>query len=906
MKKIYLPACLLFLTGACMQAQPVIFADSSELLQSITGFVNYSDCVVDVNNDYLDDIVRVGEKGVFIDYQQKDNSFLRRQLNFSVHSTPSWSICAGDLDNNSYNDFLFAGSSLVSFVIANSNATDYSENVMPGLIESQRSTIADINNDGWLDAFVCHESGQSIPYRNLGDGMMIPDSNLIITSNLVGNYAALWLDYDVDGDIDLYISKCWESALPGDSIRTNLMYRNNSDGTFTEVAGQLGLNDNAQTWSTAFEDFDNDGDLDAFIINHDFANRLMRNNGDGTFTDVIHGSGIDSLDLIGYEAQAADFNNDGFIDLFTDLTIGLYLCHGDMTFTGQDIPFSPGGIGDVNNDGALDVMQDNKLWINNGNENHWVKINLYGIISNHNGIGARIELYGDWGIQVREVRSGEGYSPMNTLTKHFGLGNFDFIDSLIVRWPSGIISKLNNLKSDTSYLIPEALCLLPSIMLDVNGTIELCSWESIAIPGPLGFLNYQWSNGDTSRIGIFDKEGNYYLVVTDSSGCVAISQAVEVKIIEDQKPVITAMGSTRFCEGDTFVLTSSPGENYRWSTGQQLQQSIEVTESGSYAVAVDAICFDGQITSDPFQVLALPSPPPMASDVFLFPGDSALLTATGENIHWYDQPVGGTLLNIGSEFQTSSLGSSVTFYIESQHIYPAEMQSGGKVDTTGPGGLPEQNGHLDFETWEPFILNSVTVYVPEGGPQGVRFIQLLTNDSLIATKSFNVVEGLNVLNLDFNVPVGKHILITPQGNLFRNTGALDYPYPIGDAGQITGSSNGDGYYYYFYDWKITKPEITCISERLPFNVIVSSTEDWKNKDDIFIYPNPSKDILQIVTTEDNLPVHLTLINATGKEIFSQTMFDKESSIILGTYPAGSYMIRVIQNDKLYFKKIVIQ
>lgn len=906
MKKIFIAAFWYLIAGTWLQAQPVIFVDSSELLQPVTGFVNYSDCVVDVNNDYLDDIVRVGEKGVFIDYQQKDSSFFRRQFNFSVQSTPSWSICAGDLDNNSYNDFLFAGSSLVSFVMADSNATDYSENVMPGLIESQRSTIADINNDGWLDAFVCNESGQSIPYRNLGNGVMIPDSNLIITSNLVGNYAALWLDYDIDGDIDLYISKCWESALPGDSIRTNLMYRNNGDGTFTEVAGQLGLNDNAQTWSTAFEDFDNDGDLDAFIINHDFANRLMRNNGNGTFTEVIHGSGIDSLDLIGYEAQAADFNNDGFIDLFTDLTTGLYLGHGDMTFTGQDIPFSPGGTGDVNNDGAIDVMQDNKLWINTGNENHWIKINLYGISGNHNGIGARIELYGDWGIQVREVRSGEGYSPMNSLTKHFGLGNSETIDSLIVHWPTGIISKLNNLKSDTSYVIPEASCLLPNISLDINGPISLCSWESIPIPGPYGYLKYQWSNGDTSRITVLDKEGNYYLVVTDSSGCVAISQTVEVKILEDQKPVITAIGSTKFCEGDTLVLESSPGENYRWSTGELLQQSIEVTESGSYTVAVDAICFDGQITSDPIQVIALPSPPPMASDVFLFPGDSALLIATGENIHWYDQPEGGMLLNVGAEFQTSSLDSSVTFYIESQHIYPAEIQSGGKFDSTGAGGLPEQNGHLIFETWQPFVLSSVNVYVPEGGPQGVRFIQLWTNDILMATKSFNVVEGLNVLNLDFDVQPGQHILTTPQGNLFRNTGHIDYPYLIGDVGLITGSSNGDGFYYYFYDWKITKPAITCISERIPFNVILSATENWMVKDEIFIYPNPANNLLQIIIIEDNLPVLLTIFNTTGTEVYNKTLVEKESSIMLDTFPPGSYLVRLIQNGQVYFKKIVIQ
>ena len=161
----------------------------------------------------------VGEKGVFIDYQKPDSSFFQSQFNFPVQSPPSWSICAGDLDHNRLNDLLFAHSSSVSFVKAIDNGSDYKEDLMPGIVESQRSTIADINNDGWLDAFVCHESGESVPYRNLGNGIMIPDSTLIETSDLVGNYAAIWTDYDNDGDIDLYISKCWESALPGEPVR---------------------------------------------------------------------------------------------------------------------------------------------------------------------------------------------------------------------------------------------------------------------------------------------------------------------------------------------------------------------------------------------------------------------------------------------------------------------------------------------------------------------------------------------------------------------------------------------------------------------------------------------------------------------------------------------------------------
>jgi len=891
----------------CLFAQPVVFIQQSELLNPIGGFTSYADCVVDMNGDYLDDVVRVGGKGVFIDYQQRDGSFFQHQFNFPVQSPPSWSICAGDLDNNGYNDLLFASSTSVSFVLANENGTDYAETLMPGLVESQRSTMADINNDGWLDAFVCHESGQSVPFRNEGDGTMTLDTNLIHTSDLPGNYAAIWTDYDNDGDIDLYITKCLEGTLPGDIIRTNLLYRNNNDGTFTEVGAQAGVDDNAQSWSTSFEDFDNDGDFDAFVVNHDFANRLFRNNGDGTFTDVIIDSGIDPFDLEAFENSSGDFNNDGFMDIFAELTFRLYLGHGDLTFTGQEGPVIPGGVGDLNNDGFLDLMHFSEAWLNEGNTNHWLKINTVGIESNRNGIGARVEIYGSWGRQIREVRSGQSYSPMSSLTTHFGLGDSDKIDSLIIRWPSGIITKWSDMISDTTYLIPEASCLLPSISLDVTGKIMLCPGDTISLQAPAGFINYQWSNGDTTQFTYLNKEGVYYLIVKDSLGCVSISDQVEVELIEESPPVITAESGIRFCEGDTITLTSSPGLNYRWSTGEILKQSIEVTQSGSYTVAVDAICFAGQITSEPRNVIALPSPSPDVSDVYLFPGDSILLMATGENIHWYDQPVGGTLLGLGSTLQTSSLETNATYYVESHHQYPGEIQSGGKPDTTGTGSLPLQDGYLFFESWEPFTLLSVTVYVPQGGPQGIRFVQLYSNDSLVGSKPFTVQTGMNVLELNFEVPVGKHFLRCPQGNLFRNTGPLNYPYPIGEVGQITGSSNGENYYYYFYDWKILKPEIECVSERIPVNVIVTANENIRNDIDVKIYPNPSSDNLYLEFNDNVIPIGLKIIDVFGRVVFHKTIRESKGfTLILGDNPPGIYFLQFVKNDTLCSKRIILQ
>src|SRR4029079_6685610 len=104
--------------------------------------------------------------------------------------------------------------------------------------------------------------------------------------------------------------------------------------------------------------------------------------------------------------------------------------------------------------------------------------------------------------------------------------------------------------------------------------------------------------------------------------------------------------------------------------------------------------------------------------------------------------------------------------------------------------------------------------------------------------------GENVLDLDFQIGVGNYILDCPQGNLFRNSGNVSYPYAIGQAGQITGSSHGEDYYYYFYDWKIKTDEFSCSSERVTVHVIVTG-EEVLEEGPLQLYPNPGSDFVEL-------------------------------------------------------------
>jgi len=199
LRRLFSLGLLLFCSLSMLAQQPVTFTNSSSQLANIGsgGFV--PDCAVDMNNDGLDDVVRVRNNGLSIDYQNAGGGFSHFLFPMNWQNFPDWSIAAGDIDGNGYNDLLFGGGSRVSFVYANSSGSAYTEDFHSQYIFSQRSTFSDIDNDGDLDAFVCHDVDESHPYENDGTGTLTLNQNLIQTADMPGNYAAQWCDFDNDG-----------------------------------------------------------------------------------------------------------------------------------------------------------------------------------------------------------------------------------------------------------------------------------------------------------------------------------------------------------------------------------------------------------------------------------------------------------------------------------------------------------------------------------------------------------------------------------------------------------------------------------------------------------------------------------------------------------------------------------
>lgn len=510
---------------------------TSQTVAGITG--GYNNCIVDMNGDYKDDIVSAIDNTHFaVSYQQTGGAF--STTTFTVANTtvqPSWSIAAGDYDNNGYNDLVYGSGSGITLLKANADGSAYATFRKPQSYLTQRTNFVDINDDGKLDVFVCDDNSPNRYYYNDGAGNILEQNQGGLgTFPTGGNYASLWFDYDNDGDIDMHMSKCGQG---GSGVGGNIdeMYRNNGDGTYTNVASAAGLAAPEQSWSSAIGDFNNDGWMDIILgVNStsDGNTKVLRNNTDGTFTSVTAGSGYDTVFSTGREYVTQDFDNDGFLDV---LGSGNTIMFGDGNFhfvaNPNTYPLSTVDrpIGDLNNDGFLDIQNGTSVLFNNGNTNKWLNINLQGNLSNRNGIGARIEIYGPWGRQIRDVQSGTGFQNMSTLTAHFGLGTATQIDQIIVKWPSGVIDALNNVNANQNLLIVEASSPL--------GTADFTSSDFSLYPVPAkSLLNIKTNSNLTfTKAQLFDIAGRIVLdapVSNNSINVESLTSGTYILLLTDQ------------------------------------------------------------------------------------------------------------------------------------------------------------------------------------------------------------------------------------------------------------------------------------------------------------------------------------------------------------------------------------
>ena len=374
------------------------------------------------------------------------------------------SFCAawGDYDNDGWLD-LYIGNGIARKGNANTlyrnngdgTFADVSEQagVDDGLRATIGATWGDYDNDGWLDLYVVNNGGACALYHNEGDGTF---SDVTQQAGVIGplfGFVAFFLDYDNDGWLDLFVSssaqtvvEVIQSAISGKpslfSGNRCYLYRNNRDGTFTDLTQKAGLDRTLGTMAATYGDINNDGYQDLYLANGGPAmdrfepDLIFLNNGNGTFAEISAAAGLHIIGK-GHGTTMADYDNDGDLDIYSP----------------------QGGVG-----GNAGQAQQNMLLRNEGTANNWLFIELIGSakaqtsplqLSNRDGIGAKVTVRLAEAILYAEVNGGSGFGVTNSLPLEFGLGTATRVDAVEVRWPSGFIDRFADVPINQTFVIVE-------------------------------------------------------------------------------------------------------------------------------------------------------------------------------------------------------------------------------------------------------------------------------------------------------------------------------------------------------------------------------------------------------------------------------------------------------------------
>ncbi len=441
----------------------------------------------DFNNDGWDDLTFASSNGNPVYFFQNNSGTLSMiSLNLVDNLNDTRQVNWVDIDNDGDNDLFVVSNNASNRLYLNDGSMNFTDitvtsGISTATMQSWGGSWGDYNNDGYLDLFLSNRDianglQPNLLYRNNGNNTFTDVSNSAgISSSNHLSFCASFFDFNNDGWQDIYIAN--------DRFTTsNILYKNNGNGTFTDVSASSGTNIIMDAMSTTIDDYNDDGYLDIYITNTASGNYFLRNNGDETFTNVANSTGT-TFNSIAWGAVFLDADNDTDLDLYVSgmrdgtngqLPSAFYENLGSGSFT---IPTNAGfsndtaesfsnAIGDINNDGLPDITvlnkepRDNFLWVNtNSDGNNWLKVTLEGTTSNRMGIGSWIEISVNGNKQYRYTLNGEGYTSQNSGSEFFGLGNNTTIDYVKVSWLSGVEDILYNVSSNQQLHIVESSTL---------------------------------------------------------------------------------------------------------------------------------------------------------------------------------------------------------------------------------------------------------------------------------------------------------------------------------------------------------------------------------------------------------------------------------------------------------------
>ncbi|MFT5143939.1 MAG: hypothetical protein ACI84D_002570, partial [Thalassolituus oleivorans] len=509
--------CLIIIFALGQRAQAQTFVDASQLILSppAAGVSFSAITVADFNGDGRTDIYHPGR----LYRQQVDGTYLDILLNSGITIEGQFPLVAlpGDRNADGLLDLAILDQLPGSRYYDNVNAEQYrlanGERSLSIQTLSTGGVWADFDVDGRLDLFVGASDGQNQLYLSNILGTFTNASDFKLTSSAPGGCGLAIADWDGDLDLDVYVAACL-----GTNVNSLMEYDSVRD-RFTDRAGAEGVQSFRYSYSAVWLDYDNDGWQDLFVVNARFdvengRNQLYRNLGGTSFQEVAEGAGVaggPSTPRRG--SAAADFNNDGWTDLYVTLDSGrhqLYMNQGDGTFLERGLGVLPGTPGtsiataaDVNDDGWIDLIYGlpaGHTLLLNGGENNWTKIALRHPGQNRRGIGARIQIKAGGLTQTKQmVPGGGGVSQSMESELHFGLGAAAILDEVTVSWQDGSVDVLTNLPANQRLTIarggslnspPESFALTSppdAAFFDTSATAIGFAWAPAADNEPVTY-----------------------------------------------------------------------------------------------------------------------------------------------------------------------------------------------------------------------------------------------------------------------------------------------------------------------------------------------------------------------------------------------------------------------------------
>ncbi|MDQ3141993.1 MAG: FG-GAP-like repeat-containing protein [Bacteroidota bacterium] len=896
--------------------------------------------IADMNGDDVDDLIVVDQaKKLWLGLNSGKAYFFWEELPFESNVT-LWSLAVADLDRNGYNDIAVSGHGDGVWVLYQDELGFRTELLAKSKFFPQALTLCDINVDGYVDLTVCDDNAQAKIYLNDRKGLLIQDTTFIDLSlpetlREAGNYGCMWSDFDMDGDLELYLSRCRGGVTdPEDWRRRNLFYTR-ENGNFVERGAAYNIAIKDQSWCSASGDLNGDGLPDLVVLNHYSPSIVLKQKHDHTFEDVTIASG---LNFPGIPIQLAleDFDLDGNLDiLISGTTIELWLNDGNMKFTKSILDigersFSSFSVGDFNMDGFPDIYssyanllnvannQRDRIWLHVKNANHSIGFHLRSNISNPNAIGTKIILFSNGKQQIREVKSGESYGVQNSLNLRFGLGNIQMADSIHVIWPSGNQDVYYQIQGDQYYLLIEKECLLIKPNFDLSKDLVMCAADTIDLEATEKVDSVVWNTGAVGPKITISKQGVYFFRYRNEQQCMVSSYPIGLIVEPTEEARLNINFERIICEGDELKLTVPNYHQFIWEDGSTGTERL-VHEEGIYYSRVQGLC--SELFTDTLLLRkGIVDESTNIPDVKITAPKRVLLDAGLEQTIWWENEISTDTLFIGREFQTPRIESSRSYWYSNFQYTDYQFVHGGLLHpeyVSSPNPSPNLSPGLTFIADGNFILDSVTLFTKRAGE---RIIELQSiSKEILEKRTIFLQEGKNTVYLGFDCKAGgNYILITNieknqeqfQSNgplLERSDKGFSYPIYIQDKCRILTSTLGNRYYYFFYDWVIQPDPHVCSAKRkevkieLTPTIINNPNEDveitlsYRDLDNILIVNNPLLEDLELLLYDiHGIPLNQLRANPgiSNHEI---------TDLISGVYHVTVYK----RNKKIEIKRVLI-